>query len=318
LYKNAGLAPLEGTQLCTDAVLTTGVGDPTSSADAGSVGLKGRVPAALARGPFTREDAERAGVKRWHLESDAWKRIAPRTFIAAGLVATPEIRLAAAMQRMPEGGAFSGFTAVWIHSLDNEFREPIEITVPAPAAVSTRSGLLVRRRALDSKDILSVGAFPTTTARRTLHDVATQLTLTEAIVLADRALHLRLLKREALRSSKRLRPFEALIEPLAESPMETRLRMLLVLAGLPRPQAQVPIRNRFYRVIARPDLYYPEYRLALEYDGATHKDSLAEDNRRHNLLTGAGVRLLRFTAGDIYNTPELVVSQVRAELARPR
>ena len=54
----------------------------------------------------------------------------------------------------------------------------------------------------------------------------------------------------------------------------------------------------------------------MEYDGATHKDSIAADDRRQNLLTAAGVRLLRFTASDIYNSPELVVSQIRAELKR--
>jgi very-short-patch-repair endonuclease len=100
--------------------------------------------------------------------------------------------------------------------------------------------------------------------------------------------------------------------------METRLRMLIVLAGLPRPQAQAPIRNRYFRVIARLDLYYPQEKLGLEYDGDTHKDSLAADNRRQNLLIGAGIRLLRFTARDIYNAPELVVSQVRTALAESR
>jgi very-short-patch-repair endonuclease len=234
------------------------------------------------------------------------------------MAATPELKIAAAMQRLPAGAAFSGFTAVWLHGLDDEFREPIEITVPAPATVSTRSGMVVRRRALDPKEMVLHRGFPTTSAVRTLHDVAPELTLTEVVVLSDCALHKRLLKRESLLGSNRLARFETYVEPLAESHMETRLRMLPVLAGLLRPQAQVEIRNRFYRVIARLDLYYPEHRLALEYDGATHKDSVAEDNRRQNLLTGAGIRLLRFTAGDIYDTPERTVRQIRAELARSR
>src|SRR2546425_688746 len=56
-------------------------------------------------------------------------------------------------------------------------------------------------------------------------------------------------------------------EPKAESVMETRLRMLLVLAGLPRPEAQVPVHDRYGRFVGRPDLFYPELRLGLEYDG---------------------------------------------------
>jgi len=62
--------------------------------------------------------------------------------------------------------------------------------------------------------------------------------------------------------------------------------------------------------------YYRDQRLGLEYDGGTHRDALAEDNRRQNRLLDAGVRLLRFTAGDIFQTPDLVVSLVTTALTR--
>lgn len=224
--------------------------------------------------------------------------------------------MAAVKHRLPTGAAFSGFTAVWRHGLDKAFRNPIEITVPAPSSVTTRAGIVVRRRALEAVDVVRIHELPVASVRRTLHDVAALLSLTESVVLADRALHLGRIKRDQLLLGNRLPRIAEFVEPLSESPMETRLRMLPVLAGLPRPQAQVPIRNRFFKVIARVDLYYPEARLGLEYDGATHKDSIAADDRRQNLLTAAGVRLLRFTASDIYNSPELVVSQIRAELKR--
>lgn len=90
--------------------------------------------------------------------------------------------------------------------------------------------------------------------------------------------------------------------------------MLLVLAGLPRPAAQVSIHDAHGGFIGRPDLYYAERRLGLEYDGAVHRESLAEDNRRQNRLLEEGVRLLRFTAGDLLSKPDLVVAQVRAVL----
>ena len=96
--------------------------------------------------------------------------------------------------------------------------------------------------------------------------------------------------------------------------METRLRMLLVLAGLPRPEAQVSIHERNGRFLGRPDLYYPERRLGLEYDGGVHRASLAEYNRRQNRLLEEGVRLLRFTAGDLQLHPAVVVAQVRSVL----
>ena len=97
--------------------------------------------------------------------------------------------------------------------------------------------------------------------------------------------------------------------------METRLRMLLVLAGLPRPEAQVSIHDRSGRFLGRPDLYYRSRKLALEYDGSTHRDSLPEDNRRQNRLVDAGVTLLRFTAADTYQNGEAVVALVRTQLA---
>jgi len=96
--------------------------------------------------------------------------------------------------------------------------------------------------------------------------------------------------------------------------MESRLRMLLILGGLPRPAAQVSIHDR-PGFAGRPDLYYEGHRLGIEYDGGTHRDSLAEDNRRQNRLLDAGVRLLRFTAGDVYNNPDSIVVQVRGLLS---
>jgi very-short-patch-repair endonuclease len=127
--------------------------------------------------------------------------------------------------------------------------------------------------------------------------------LVEAVVVIDAALHRGLIRQEQLRNRartsrrgvRRLRRALELAEPRAESPMETRLRLHLVLAGLPKPQVQVWLPD----ASARADLYYPAQRLVIEYDGATHRDSLAADNRRQNRLTNAGYRVLRFTAPDL-------------------
>jgi len=75
--------------------------------------------------------------------------------------------------------------------------------------------------------------------------------------------------------------------------------MVLVLGRLPRPKAQVSIYDGKGRFVGRPDLYYDEARLGVEYDGAVHRMSLAEDDRRQNRLLNAGVRLLRFTCADV-------------------
>ncbi len=96
--------------------------------------------------------------------------------------------------------------------------------------------------------------------------------------------------------------------------METRLRLVLVLAGLPRPEAQIDLHDDRGRFLGRPDFLYRDRRLALEYDGGVHRDQLVEDNRRQNQLINAGYRLLRFTAPDILRNPASVVSQVRGAL----
>jgi very-short-patch-repair endonuclease len=106
-----------------------------------------------------------------------------------------------------------------------------------------------------------------------------------------------------------------LAEPATESPMETRLRMLLVIARLPRPRAQVPLHDQKGRFLGRPDLYYPEHKLGLEYDGGAHRNNLIEDNRRQNRLLNGGFRLLRFTAADIHQAPESVIEQVRRAMS---
>jgi very-short-patch-repair endonuclease len=51
--------------------------------------------------------------------------------------------------------------------------------------------------------------------------------------------------------------------------------------------------------------------LAIEYDGAQHRENLIGDNRRQNRLVDAGFRLLRFTAADVLSAPDSVVALVR-------
>ena len=161
----------------------------------------------------------------------------------------------------------------------------------------------------------------------TVADVARRGPLIDAVTLLDMALHRRLVSSQSLgcwadanaqrRGVAYLRRALELAEPAAESPMETRLRFLLVMAGLPRPKVQLTLRDAAGVFIARPDLCYPVHRLAIEYDGKTHKDSVASDNRRQNRLFETGYRILRFTAGDVLCNPSNVVALVRRAIAKP-
>jgi len=150
----------------------------------------------------------------------------------------------------------------------------------------------------------------------TLSDLCSRLAGVEALVLVDSAVRNRLIDRDSLTRSDSvvLRSLGPLAEP-AESPMETRLRWLLLKAGLPRPEVQTKLLDSRGRFVGRADLYYPDSRLVIEFDGANHRDRLVEDNRRQNLLMNAGYSVLRFTASDYYNRPDRIVAQVSAAAA---
>jgi very-short-patch-repair endonuclease len=243
-----------------------------------------------------------------------------------GLKESPLLVLTAVAQRLPVGAAFSGRTAAWLHGLDVEPCDPIEVTIPKPIGSDRRSGASVRRATLAGDEIVVRRGLATTSALRTVADLGGRKSLTEGVVFADLFLHARLVTFAELRCHigehprakgiARLRRVVDLAEPKTESTMETRLRMLLVLAGLPRPEVQAPIRDDHGHFLGRPDLLYRVQRLVLEYDGGNHRDRLVEDDRRQNGLVGAGFRLLRFTAADVYRTPDGTVVQVRQGLAR--
>ena len=109
-----------------------------------------------------------------------------------------------------------------------------------------------------------------------------------------------------------MRELVPLAEP-AESPMETRLRWVLVRSGVPPPQVQAELTDGDGRFLARVDMYYASARLVVEYDGSIHRDRLFADDRRQNQLVNAGYTVLRFTSADM-QSPELIVAQVRGAL----
>jgi hypothetical protein len=109
-------------------------------------------------------------------------------------------------------------------------------------------------------------------------------------------------------------------EPLAESPMETRSRLVLVNSGLPRPIAQYVIRDSEGRFVARVDLAYPVEKVALEYEGDHHRDrdTFRRDIDRLNALIALDWVVVRATARDIYRDPDQLVRRVSELLRRRR
>jgi hypothetical protein len=289
----------------------------------GGMPRRQEVPEQLKQGPFTIGDAERVGFSRFRLRTANWRRLGRGTYVWAGLGANPFAHLSALHARLPHGSVFSGLTAARLHGIADE-GSAIELTLPPDVSVHARAGLSLRTVALDPSDVTAYGALPVTTPLRTCFDLACGRPLAEAVAAVDVALHhayvalpdlhAYVAARPGVRGIAQARRVVELVEPGAESPMESRLRMILVLGGLPRPQVQVELHDAGGRFLGRPDLFYPRARLAIEYDGENHRDRLVADNRRQNRLQRAGYTMLRYTAPDVYGRAGAILDEVRAQL----
>lgn len=273
------------------------------------------IPAALTKKPFSLEEARRAGLTFSSLRGKSWRRLGAELYCWQGLRDDPWLQLSAWSDLLPAEAVFAGATAAWMLGLHLVPTDPVEIIVPPSSGVRARPGLTARRRELLESDLVSIRGLRATVIHRTLCDLCIRLPALDALIAIDMAIHLGHTDAAALsrHGTRRLRSL-ALLAAGAESPMETRLRWLLIQAGLPHPEVQTNLRDPEQRFVGRADLYYASARLIIEYDGANHRDRLVQDNRRQNLLINAGFRLLRFTATDVHQHPEVVVAQVRDAL----
>jgi hypothetical protein len=274
------------------------------------VGSAPRIPAQLKFGPFTLAEARAAGVSRTALQGKSWRRVSRGLYCWSGLLEDP-LKFLFAYQRLVPDSVFSGASAAWLYGIDVDPLHPIEVIVPTRSGLRTRPGLTVRHTDLGSVDVVRRRGLRVTNVLRAISDLSHKSSDIDALIVLDQALRLRLADRDAL---SLLHPLGALAAP-AESPMETRLRWLLIDAGLPRPEVQRELADSEGRFVGRADLYYPSARLVVEFDGGNHRDRMVEDLRGQNLLMHAGYRLLRFTSADYYNRPKVIVSLVRDELS---
>ena len=249
-----------------------------------------------------------------------WRRLGARLYCGADLALDGSMLIAAWRRMLPDTAVFVGRTAAWLHGVGLDFVNPVEVAVPTRCELRSRAGLDVRRCDIDRGEVTTVRGSRLTTLPRTLLDLCARRPAVEALVVLNIAVRKRLHWNagdfKGRPGAKRLRTLTAQAAP-AESPMETRLRWLLTSSGLPAPDVQADLLDAAGRLVGRADLFYANARLVVEFDGGNHRERLVTDDRRHNLLTGAGYRLLRFTAADVYQRPDVVVAQVRGALATP-
>jgi very-short-patch-repair endonuclease len=101
--------------------------------------------------------------------------------------------------------------------------------------------------------------------------------------------------------------------------METRLRLVIVFGGLPRPRANIDIFDEYGQWVGRPDLQYTRERITIQYEGKQHRTDqrrYEQDILRVGRLGDLGWVVLRVTATDVYRRPATVVERVRYHLAK--
>jgi hypothetical protein len=93
----------------------------------------------------------------------------------------------------------------------------------------------------------------------------------------------------------------ALVDAGAESPQETRVRLVLIAAGFPRPETQIPVYDEWEQLVAVLDMGWRDIKVGVDYDGKHHRmtrSQFARDIRRHADVTELGWDDVRITAED--------------------
>lgn len=201
----------------------------------------------------------------------------------------------------------------------------LDASAPAEIIRDTRhapAGIVVHSWRLAPDETCLAGSMTVTTAIRTAFDIGRHLPPDRAIPVLDAlanatglrpsSVHAMADRYPGVRGVSRLRRTLELVDGGAESPQETRLRLLIVGAGLPTPETQIAFRDLHVRV----DMGWREWRVAVEYDGIQHwtdRRQRAWDLERVALLEAAGWVVVRVSA-DMLSRPKVVVERVTAKL----
>ena len=262
------------------------------------------------------------------LRSRAWRRLRRDVYADAALPVDHRLLARGVSLVMPRAAALGGATAAVLWGLDDlaSSADEVEVVVPPGTRWTPGPGVRVRSAPLVGDVVRSGPWLRWTGGVRTAVDLIRRDGRDESVVLLDRMATARVADlgevRAAVAGLRRCRGSVAarrtvgLADGLAESPPETRLRLLLHRSGMPLPVAQFEVRSGG-RFVARVDFAWPDRRLAVEYDGVWHGDpqQFPEDRRRLNRLAAAGWRVHFVTKEDMRRPDELLAG-VAAALRR--
>jgi hypothetical protein len=282
------------------------------------VAVRPRVPAELRTGVFRGSTAVQRGLLTPdELRGPAWTALFRDVHVAADQPVTHALRARAAAGVLRPGAVVIGRSAAVLWGVDlASAQDDVELALPPGAHPMRMPGVQARRVLLDPRHVCTRRGVLVTDPDATAVAVAGTLPLDDAVVAVDQLTSLGpadLTRVRALaeagtgRGCRRARLACSLADGKAESPQETRIRLLLLRSGLPAPIAQYEVPRAGRRPL-RLDFAWPERRLALEYDGQWHGDpgQLGKDRRRWNELGDAGWRIVFATAVDVHRPAELI------------
>ena len=283
-----------------------------------------RRPPQLRRGPFRSRDVIAAGLLTPdQLRSKAWRQLGRGVYIDAELGVTPLVRIQAAELWLPAEAVITARSAAQVWGVD--LADPDDLVeVMSARRIRPMPGLIVRAAHIAADEVTVHRGIRLTTPLHTAWEIARALPEISAIGWIDALARRRRLSRRELRAHVRRHIGEPgsraagrtleLSDPRAESPLESRLRIEMLRAGLPVPIPQFDVLvDGFF--LARLDFAWPAFRFGVEYDGQWHADTgqLHRDRSRLRELNAAGWRIFHVTREDMRDIPALM-RQIAAAL----
>ncbi|MFG2057343.1 endonuclease domain-containing protein [Micromonospora sp. NPDC048930] len=280
---------------------------------------------------FARDAVNRGLLTRNDLRSSAWRQLFHNVYADARMEISHLTRCrAAASWLFPPGCAIAGRSAVALLGGPRPRPdEPVEVLVEPSARFGPVAGLRIHVARWQEGEVQRLDRVPVTTATRTCWDLAQWLDAVEAVAHIDALVHrgatnptdltAYLGQRRGERGARRFAAALSLVDGGAESLPESRLRVRLIGAGLPRPVTQHVI-TRNGRFVARVDLAWPDLKVAVEYDGLWHQDAdqFHRDRRRLNQILGDGWIVLHVTSKRMAEDFEGVLTEIRTALRTRR
>ncbi|GAB3753492.1 endonuclease domain-containing protein [Microlunatus parietis] len=268
---------------------------------------------------LTVQCARRYGLTVRQFRAPRFRRLSHGVYLSGPEAATLTERAAAALLALPKDAVITGVTALWMHG--------VEIGSPMPIRAATGTGGRTVREGIRLARVRRLPESHRRLARPAPAWLAAnaELDLVQSVAAADRLIRLGRVSQSELvagadawsgRGCLLARRAARLTRSGVDSPRESTLRLLMVLAGLPEPRCNPMIGTRD-APIGHFDLVLDDYRVVVEYDGDHHRtDPLqwSRDIARHEAAAAAGYAVIRVTNGRMAH-PREIAATVHARLA---